>query len=787
MSITTSKPMIPPPDEGSRGDAPSHGPASTSSREGDSRRGAESTRSSAADSPRGAISDPARGPALDSQRAHLAAESAPAPQAPPLALDDPARFLNRELQWLEFNDRVLHQAADEGAPLLERVRFLAIFSSNLDEFFMKRVGGIRRQLEAGVQAVLPDSIHPARLLADIRQRVLPMVRHQDEIYRLHVLPKLREIGIQLVEYKELSDAEKQDAESWYRRNVFPILTPLAVDPGHRFPFISNLSTSLGVMLRRPGDGEVLFARVKVPEVLPQWYEVGKSRRFALLQDIIEHNLDDLFPGMEILKVLPFRVTRNADVERDYEDADDLLSEIQEQLRERRFAPVVRLQIGRKPNKRLLQFLCEEMEVAPDDIYETQGLINFRSLELIANLPLPEHRYRPWTPLVPPRLADEEQDIFAVIRKGDVLVHHPYESFDASVERFIIAAASDPKVLCIKQALYRTSEESAFIPQLIRAAEAGKQVAVLVELRARFDEARNIFWARKLEDAGVHVVYGVVGLKTHTKIALVVRQEGDRMVSYGHIGTGNYNSRTARIYEDVGLLTANPLITDDLVSLFNYMTGRSRQREYHKLLVAPVAMKQRFIELIDREIAIQQAAAPGKGGGRIIAKMNQLQDREVIDALYRASQAGVKIDLIVRGFCTLRPGVPGLSDNIRLCSVVGRFLEHSRIFWFGAGAGADPLDGEYYIGSADWMYRNLNNRVECAAPIEDRALRQRLWQILQLCLNDQRQCWDMKPDGSYALRSPRNCPPDSPEALGTHAALMQLTIQSAREADRIDGE
>jgi polyphosphate kinase len=770
MSITTSKPMIPPPDEGSRG------------RAGEVMRGSAADASrTAGESSRHAATEAMRAGAPDASRA--APADAPAASSPPaLALDDPARFLNRELQWLEFNDRVLHQAADEGAPLLERVRFLAIFSSNLDEFFMKRVGGIRRQLEAGVQAVLPDNIHPARLLADIRQRVLPMIRHKDEIYRQQLLPKLREIGIHLAEYKDLADADRQDAESWYRRNVFPILTPLAVDPGHRFPFISNLSTSLGVMLRRPGDAEVLFARVKVPEVLPQWYEIGRSRRFVLLQDIIEHNLDDLFPGMEILKVLPFRVTRNADVERDYEDADDLLSEIQEQLRERRFAPVVRLQIGRKPNKRLLQFLCEEMEIAPDDIYETQSLLNFRSLEQIASLPMPEHRYRPWTPLIPPRLADEEQDIFSVIRKGDVMVHHPYESFDASVERFIIAAASDPKVLCIKQALYRTSEESAFIPQLIRAAEAGKQVAVLVELRARFDEARNIIWARRLEDAGVHVVYGVVGLKTHTKIALVVRQEGDRIVSYGHIGTGNYNSKTARIYEDIGLLTANPLITDDLVSLFNYMTGRSRQREYHKLLVAPVAMKQRFIELIEREVALHRSGRPGC----IIAKMNQLQDREVIDSLYRASQAGVQVDLIVRGFCTLRPGLAGLSENIRLCSVVGRFLEHSRIFWFASGED-DPLAGEYYIGSADWMYRNLNNRVECAAPIEDRALRQRLWQILQICLNDQRQCWDMRPDGSYALRSPRNLAPESAEALGTHVALMQLSLQYARELDRLDSE
>lgn len=691
--------------------------------------------------------------------------------------DDPARFLAREIQWLAFNDRVLHQACDESLPLLERVRFLAIFANNQDEFFMKRVGGLRRQVAAGVPLVAHEGVGPAKLLADIRERVIPLMKRKAACYREQLLPQLRAIGVHLLDYTDLTKAERAQADDWYRRNVFPILTPLAVDPGHRFPFISNLSVSLGVMLRRPGEAEHLFARVKVPETMPQWYRVGDGLRFVLLQDIIEHNLDDLFPGMEIERVMPFRVTRNADVDQDNEDAEDLLAEIQEQLRERRFAPVVRLQIGRKPNKRLMQFLCEEMEILPEDIYEIDGLLNYRSLEEIASLSLAEHRYARWTPIVPARLVDEEQDIFSVIRKGDVLVHHPYESFDASVERFIIEAASDPKVLCIKQALYRTSDDSPFIPELIRAAESGKQVAVLVEVRARFDEARNILWARKLEDAGVHVAYGVVGLKTHTKIALVVRQEAGGIVCYGHIGTGNYHSKTARTYEDVGLLTANPAVTEDLVSLFNYITGRSRQRDYRKLLVAPVLMKQRFLELIEAEIALHRPENPG----RIIAKMNQLQDREVIDALYRASSAGVKVDLIVRGFCTLRPGVPGLSENIRVSSIIGRFLEHSRIFHFRRGQ-SDPLAGEFLIGSADWMYRNLHARVEAACPIEDRAHRQRLWQILQICLSDQKQSWDMQADGTYRLRTPdASAAPNSPEAVGTHQALMNLTLQAARDS------
>lgn len=698
----------------------------------------------------------------------------------PIGPDDPARFLNRDLQWLEFNRRVLAQALDPRNPLLERVRFLAIFGSNLDEFFMKRVGGLRRQIDAGVGSPPWEPLSPQEQMVFIRERVLEQTALATRTFRDLLQPQLREESIELLAWPDLTDAERTEAEQWYRRNIFPILTPLAVDPGHRFPFISNMSISLGVLLRRPGESEALFARVKVPETGGKLYRFGASRRFVSLQEIIAHNLDDLFPGMEILEVLPFRVTRNAETERDNEDAEDLLEQIQQQLRERRFARVVRLEVGARPNDRIMRFLEDELQLGDDDLYETDGMLDWGTVNELADLDLPELRWPKWKPIAPVGLEDDDSDIFARIREGDILVHHPYECFDHSVERFIEAAAADPKVLAIKQALYRTSGDSPFIPSLIRAAESGKQVAVLVELRARFDEARNILWARKLEDAGVHVAYGVVGYKTHTKVALVVRQEQGGIRSYAHIGTGNYNSKTARLYEDIGLLTSDPAITEDLIGLFNYMTGRSRQTEYRKLLIAPVAMKRRFVELIGREAEIARAG----GRGRIIVKMNQLEDRSVTDALYQASAAGVSIDLIVRGFCCIRPGVPGLSDNIRVTSTIGRFLEHSRIFWFGGGR-ADPLEGDFYIGSADWMYRNLNTRVECAAPIEARRHRERLWEILQFHLTDRRQRWIMQPDGSYAPSDPIEVVTGArvadPEYLGTHQRLMQVTQETHARA------
>jgi polyphosphate kinase len=703
----------------------------------------------------------------------------------PSGPDDPARFLNRDIQWLEFNRRVLAQAYDPRNPLLERVRFLAIFGSNLDEFFMKRVGGLRRQIDAGVGSPPWEPLTPAEQMILIREKVLEQTALATRVFRDELVPELRKEAIELLDWSALSSTERAEVEAWYRRNIFPILTPLAVDPGHRFPFISNMSVSLGVLLRRPGESEALFARVKVPETGGRLYRFGATKRFISLQQIIAHNLDDLFPGMEIVEVLPFRVTRNAETERDNEDAEDLLEQIQQQLRERRFARVVRLEVGARPNDRIMRFLEDELGLADDDLYETDGMLDWGTLNEIADIDIPEQRWPKWTPVAPHGLEDENADIFSLVRQGDVLVHHPYESFDHSVERFIEQAAADPKVLAIKQALYRTSGDSPFIPSLIRAAESGKQVAVLVELRARFDEARNIVWARKLEDAGVHVAYGVVGYKTHTKVALVVRQEPGGIRSYAHIGTGNYNSKTARLYEDIGLFTCDAAITEDLVELFNYMTGRSRKTEYQKLLVAPVAMKRRFIELIEREASIAQRG----GQGRVIVKMNQLEDRSVTDALYAASRAGVSIDLVVRGFCCIRPGVKGLSENIRVTSTIGRFLEHSRIFWFGNGQ-ADPLDGDFYIGSADWMYRNLNTRVECAAPIQARAHRARLWEILRLHLTDRRQRWLMGTDGTYQLSDPAQIATggaiSDPAFVGTHQYLMRATLElnaQLRESSR----
>ena len=690
------------------------------------------------------------------------------------------RFLNRDLQWLEFNHRVLHMGSDSRTPLLERVRFLGIFLSNLDEFFMKRVGGLKRRIDAGAGAISGEADTPGVLLQKIRNRVEDLLSWQTRCYRDRLLPELEEQGIHVVGWSDLDEEERREAEHWYHRNVFPILTPLAVDPGHRFPFISNMSVSLGVMLSRPGETEQLFARVKVPDVPSRLYRFKGTNRMVSVREIVENNLDDLFPGMQIIKVLPFRVTRNADIENENEDAEDLLAQIQQQLRERRFAKVVRLEITEGADRQMLQLLCDELNIDAEDVYETEGLIDYGILNEIADLERPDLRYENWKPAIPRGIDVEEPDLFSLIRADDIIVHHPYESFDATVEQFVEQAASDPKVLCIKQTLYRTSGDSPFIPNLIRAAESGKQVAVLVELRARFDEARNIIWARKLEDAGVHVAYGVVGLKTHTKTVLVIRQEGDGIRSYAHIGTGNYNSKTATLYEDVGLFTSNEGINSDLVSLFNYMTGRSRQRDYEKLLVAPVALKRRFIELIEREALLHTPERPG----RIIAKMNQLEDRSVTEALYKASQAGVRIDLVIRGFCCLRPGVPGMSENIRVSSVVGRFLEHSRIFWFSAGR-EDPLDGDFFIGSADWMYRNLHSRVEAVVPVEGRAQRSRLWEILQVNLQDQVQAWDMEPGGSYILRTPSDdLAEDDPAGIGTHKVLMARTL-SRLQIPKID--
>ncbi len=675
-------------------------------------------------------------------------------------LSSQEKFTNRELGWLNFNRRVLHQAEDPKVPILERVKFLSICTSNLDEFFMKRVGGLKRQIAFGISAKSSDGKTPHQQLGEIRLQVLEMIRLQAQIFDKSVLPALKQNGIHLLRWSDLSAAEKVHAQNDYRKNVFPVLTPLSVDPGHPFPFISNLSTSLGVVLRNPESEEKLFARVKIPQVLPQWIQVDSNgHRFVRLMDVIQENLGELFPLLQVEGIMPFRLTRNADIEHGEEDAEDLLAQIEEELRMRRFAEVVRLEHGPNPDPWVLQFLMEELELKSEDLFEQPNLMDDRTLSMIADLKIPELHDHPHIPSLPKAIGEDESgSLTNVIRKQDILLHHPFESFQGSVEKFIRQASEDPKTLAIKMTLYRMGDNSPFIQALIRAAEAGKQVVCLVELKARFDEERNIYWAQELENAGVHVVYGIVGLKTHAKVALVVRQEGEGLKCYAHVGTGNYNPATSRHYTDLGLLTANDEITQELVEFFHYLTGRSLKSDYRHLLVAPVNMFQKFKWMIDRE---KENARLGKPTG-IVAKMNNMEENDISIALYEASAAGVKIDLNVRGFCCLRPGLPGLSQNIRVFSTIGRFLEHSRVFYF-RNASVDPVDGEFYIGSADWMYRNLHARVECVVPILDRSLRERLWEILQMYTNDQSQTWDMDASGQYKLRKGGE--------VGVHQVLM----------------
>lgn len=695
-------------------------------------------------------------------------------------LSSATEFTNREIGWLNFNRRVLHEAEDARTPLLERANFLAISDSNLDEFFMKRVGGLKRQVAAGISPKSSDGKTPLEQLALIRKVVEVMMTDQAKCYA-NLRAELGKKGIHLLKWKDLSAEEREAVRAYYKRNVFPVLTPLSVDPGHPFPFISNLSTSLGVTLKHPEQEDKFFARIKIPKNkngLPQWIQVNEGTsaapRFISLIDVIRENLADLFPSMQVLDVMPFRITRNADFDATDDEAEDLLQMIAEELRQRRFADAVRLEHGPNPDPWMLKFLMDELELTEEDIYVHPGELDYSDLRVIAGLDRPELRYPPHQPVVPLAFADDSQSLFSLIRSGDQLIHHPYESFSSTVERFIREAASDPKVLAIKMTLYRTGDNSPFIRSLIRAADAGKQVVCLVELKARFDEERNIYWAQALENAGVHVVYGIVGLKTHAKMALVVRQENDGLRCYSHIGTGNYNVQTSRFYSDVGLLTCREELTSEIVEFFHYLTGRSLKKTYQRLLVAPVNMLTRFKEMIEREGAHAKAGRPS----RIIAKCNSLEENDVVLALYEASRKGVDVDLIVRGFACVRPGVPGMSERVRVTSVIGRFLEHSRIFYFRNGA-ADPLDGDFFIGSADWMYRNLHARVEAIVPILDRAGKEKLWEVLQLTLKDQRQTWDMQSDGSYKQRTGGD--------PGLHNQLIQLTRTRNTVAEEVSEE
>ncbi|MFL6203154.1 MAG: polyphosphate kinase 1 [Thermoanaerobaculia bacterium] len=698
-----------------------------------------------------------------------------APAEPAVETLDPASlFLNRELSWLEFNLRVLHEAEDASNPLLERLKFLAIFDNNLDEFFMKRVGGLKQQLASNIRELPPDSRTPRQQLAEIHATVRPLLARQRRLFAEDLLPALRQHGLEILLWDELRASERRHLSEEFRRKLFPVLTPLAVDPAHPFPFISNLSLSLAVSVKAPGEEEPRFARIKAPYILPRWLQVPNTLRYVPLEEVISHNLDRLFPGMEVVESYPFRVTRNADVQRNEEEADDLLETIQEELRERRFATVVRLEVGSGMPGWMRELLAEQLEIQEQEIFEVDRLLALRDLmQLAQSAPLPSLRYRPWAPVTHPRLhpaePGEEVDIFAAVSNGDILVHHPYDSFATSVQRLIEAAALDPAVLAVKQTLYRTSAESPNMRALIRAAEDRKQVSVTVEIKARFDEAANIEWAERLENVGAHVAYGVVGLKTHAKVALVVRQERDGLRCYSHIATGNYNPETAKLYTDLGLFTCREEIAEDVLQLFNMLTGYVHQPRFKKLLVAPINMRQRFLELIQREVDHQKAGR----GGHIVAKVNALEDKQICRALYDASAAGVQMDLIVRGVCRLRPGLPGYSETIRVISIVGRFLEHARIFYFSNNS-TQTGQPDFFIGSADWMARNLDFRVEAIVPVEEPRLQDELKAILDLQLADNVKAWDMHADGSYTQRSPAS----GEEPRPSQELLMQRSLERA---------
>lgn len=704
-------------------------------------------------------------------------------------LTHPQYYLNRELSWLEFNRRVLHEALDPRTRLLERFKFSAIFSSNLDEFFMVRVAALKQQVEAQVNTITPDGRTPQQQLDEISQQLRPMIAQQQQHFEQVLRPALAEQGAHILNYIDLSQEQRLYLQDFFEKRIFPVLTPLAVDPGHPFPFISNLSLNLAVVVKDPDTAQEHFARVKVPKILPRFvafplelqHHDGKVSIWAgvPLEQVIAHNLESLFPGMNIQEYYLFRVTRDADLELEEDEADDLLEAIEQELRRRRLGgSVVRLEVQENVPESIRATLMQEMELTESDVYEIEGLLNLKDLMSLMSLPLPDLKDPPRISIAPPRLRSigtphksgnldlpEEADFFAVMRRGDLLIHHPYYSFSTSVQRFILQAAHDPQVLAIKMTLYRTAGDSPLVNALIAAAENGKQVVVLVELKARFDEENNIHWAKRLEKVGVHVVYGLVGLKTHTKVVLVVRQEKEQIRRYVHLGTGNYNHRTARIYTDLGLLSCREELGADLTDLFNYLTGYSHQRSYRKLLVAPVNLRDRMIALIQREIE----HCRNGNSGRIIAKMNSLLDPQITATLYEASQAGVQIDLIIRGMCCLRPGIEGVSENIRVVSIVGRFLEHSRIFYFHNNG-----QEELYIGSADWMPRNLDRRVEAVAPIEDPLLAKDLQEILGILLSDNRNAWDLQPDGSYVQRRPHKGEPErSAQTIFMNAAMQTI--------------
>ena len=699
-------------------------------------------------------------------------------------LSEPSLYLNRELSMLEFQRRVLHEALDERTPLLERARFLGLFTKNVDEFFMKRIGGLKQQIDAGVTERTVDGRTPEAQWREALETARPMFERQSACWREAVQPALADAGVYVHDYADLTDPQRAEVREYFERNVLPTLTPLSFDPAHPFPFISNLSLSLGVLVRRGGgDGDdVTFTRVKIPQNRPRLVELDTERHpdttaeYVRLEAVIRENLDLLIPNVEVVDAALFRLTRNAEVRRDEEVAEDLIEVIESVIEQRRFATAVRLEVEAEMPERMLDVLTEQLDVHEREVFRREGPLDLRHLMALADLDRPELTLPPWTPRPHPRLEaggmaefDEDANVFSAVRDGDILLHHPYHSFTDTVQRFIAEAASDPDVLAIKAAIYRTASDSKIIQSLIDAADNGKQVAVMVELKARFDEQNNLEWVRRLEEEGIHVAYGTVGLKTHTKTALVVREEASGVELYSHVATGNYHSETAKSYVDLGLLTADRDIGQDLVKVFNFFTGPSLDERFSKLLIAPVAMRERFVEMLRREAAHARAGRRA----RVVAKMNALEDPGIVRELYAAAQAGVEVDLIVRDICRLRPGIEGLSETVTVRSVVGRFLEHSRIVYVENGG-----DPEYYLGSADWMTRNLDHRVEAVAPVEDPAIREQLRFILEIMLADNRRAWEMSADGSYEQRRPGDDP-----TYDTQAILME---QTRRAAEREEG-
>jgi polyphosphate kinase len=675
------------------------------------------------------------------------------------------RFLNRELSWLDFNARVLALAEDSARPLLERAKFLSIFSTNLDEFFEVRVAGLQGQVAAGLRTRSPDGLDPAETVRAIREEVRALVERQTTIFTTDVAPNLEEAGIRFQSWADLDAHDRGELQHVFDERVYPVLTPLAVDPAHPFPYISNLSLNLAVVVRDPETREQRFARVKVPPLLPRFVPLSEGCRFVPLEQVIATNLDRLFPGMEILDHVPFRVTRDADFELEDED-EDLLEAIETVLHRRtKFGHTVRLEVDASVSDEVLDVLCRELQIPPDAVVSIDGPLDLSGLWDIYALDRPDLKDQPWLPQTSPGLlpaGEESPDLFRLLRSGDILVHHPYDSFATSVEAFVNQASRDPDVLAIKQTIYRTAgTDSAIVRSLVDAARQGKEVVALVELKARFDERSNIERARVLEEAGVHVVYGLVGLKTHAKILLVVRQEIDGIRRYCHVGTGNYNPQTATLYEDLGLLSADPALGADLAELFNHLTGYSRSVRYRRLVVAPENLRPAL-----RDHIRAQAALGARG--RIVLKTNALVDSALIDELYAASQAGADIDLIVRGICCLRPQVPGLSENIRVRSIVGGFLEHSRVYRFGA----DPARAVYLIGSADFMPRNLDRRVEALVPVDAPPLRARLDELLTVCLADDVLAWELGGNGVWHHVQPQH-------GLNGQERLRELAVERAR--------